>query len=202
LVARVAVFIDYQNVYMSARGAFFRGSSSHVDGQIHPLALGRLLADGPTPTRTCEAVRVYRGMPSNERDSKGYSAAQRQTAIWNGLPRVTACTRALNYREPLHPKEKGIDVLLAVDFVLGAIRNEFDVGIVCSADTDLVPALEAVVAMKGPQVCEVATWKPSDGSPVHLLGVKGHVIRKHALSRQAFGLVADTTDYTERRRRR
>ena len=202
MVDRVAVFIDYQNVYKSARNAFFPGSGNHVEGQIHPLALGRLLAGGPTdPTRQCVSVRIYRGLPSNERDPKGYSATQRQMAFWNTLPGVTACTRALNYRDPHNPKEKGIDVLLAVDLVLGAARNEYDVGIVCSHDTDLVPAMEAVVAMKGDKACETAIWKPSDGSPIHLLSVKGHVIRRHALVRRFYDLVRDDTDYTAKRKR-
>ncbi len=37
VTTRVAVFIDYQNVYMGARGAFFAaGTPDHTDGQIHP----------------------------------------------------------------------------------------------------------------------------------------------------------------------
>jgi hypothetical protein len=59
------------------------------------------------------------------------------------------CTRLLNYRDPSEPKEKGIDVLLAIDFVMMAMRREYDIGVLCSADTDLVPTLEAVVTLKG-----------------------------------------------------
>ena len=36
MATRVAVFIDYQNVYMGARHAFCQGTASHVDGQIRP----------------------------------------------------------------------------------------------------------------------------------------------------------------------
>jgi hypothetical protein len=201
LADRVAVFIDYQNIYMGARGAFFPGSSNHIEGQVHPLALGRLLVGPGDATRSLVAVKVYRGMPSNQKDPKGYSAALRQISMWNQMPTVTACTRALNYRDPAHPREKGIDVLLAVDFVLGASNGDFDIGIVCSADTDLVPALEAVVQMRGERACEVATWRPPTG-PVHLLGVTGAVIRKHALPRRAYDLVFDDTDYNKSRRRR
>ena len=50
---------------------------------------------------------------------------------------------------PAQPaQEKGIDVALAVDFVMMAARREFDVGVLFSSDTDLVPALEAVVALR------------------------------------------------------
>jgi hypothetical protein len=34
------------------------------------------------------------------------------------------------------PEEKGIDVALAVDFVMMAARDEYDVGILMSTDTD------------------------------------------------------------------
>ena len=47
-------------------------------------------------------------------------------------------------------QEKGIDVALAVDFVMMAVAEEYDVGVLMSTDTDLKPALEAVVALGGP----------------------------------------------------
>lgn len=71
-------------------------------------------------------------------------------AIWRQNRLVTVSTRPLNYRNPKEPKEKGIDVLIAIDLV--------DVGILCSADTDLVPALEAVVRLKGESARETAGW--------------------------------------------
>lgn len=41
---------------------------------------------------------------------------------------------------PAQPaQEKGIDVALAVDVVMMAARREFDVGVLFSSDTDLVP---------------------------------------------------------------
>jgi len=37
---RVAVFLDYQNVYMQARRCFGGGRAGRLDGQVDPLALG------------------------------------------------------------------------------------------------------------------------------------------------------------------
>jgi uncharacterized LabA/DUF88 family protein len=200
---RVAVFIDYQNVYMGARSAFCPGSPSHVDGQIDPLKVGGLLKPVGAPHRELVAVRIYRGMPSSEHDPKGYGAAYRQVSMWKKHPLITPCTRPLNYRNPRDPKEKGIDVLLAVDFVLMASRKQYDVGVIFSADTDLAPALEAVIDMKSEQACEVACWVPSpgNGSP-RAIGVKGHVLMRHGLGEARYRTVHDPTDYTMRRRRR
>lgn len=40
--------------------------------------------------------------------------------------------------------EKGVDVKLALDLVLGAVDDEFDVAILLSSDTDILPAVEQV----------------------------------------------------------
>jgi len=42
-------------------------------------------------------------------------------------------------------REKGIDVKLAVDLMAGAIDKKYDIAIVISSDTDLVPAIDWVV---------------------------------------------------------
>ena len=41
-------------------------------------------------------------------------------------------------------QEKGIDVALAIDFVRLAITDAYDVGVMMSTDTDLLPALRFV----------------------------------------------------------
>lgn len=42
------------------------------------------------------------------------------------------------------PREKGTDVRIAVDLVVGAIDNLYDSAILVSSDTDLIPALDYV----------------------------------------------------------
>lgn len=44
--------------------------------------------------------------------------------------------------------EKGVDVLMAVDLLIGAYENLYDTAIVISSDTDLIPALAKIRAMK------------------------------------------------------
>jgi uncharacterized LabA/DUF88 family protein len=74
---------------------------------------------------------------------------------------------------------------------LGAVRDEFDVAVLMSADTDLVPAVEAV--LQAGKRCEVAGWQPPGGYAT-ALRVRG--IWTHRLARHEFDLVADQTDYT------
>lgn len=44
--------------------------------------------------------------------------------------------------------EKGVDVGLAVDLLVGAYENNYDKALVISSDTDLVPAIRKVVMLK------------------------------------------------------
>jgi uncharacterized LabA/DUF88 family protein len=44
--------------------------------------------------------------------------------------------------------EKGVDVLIAVDLLVGAYEDKYDTAILVSSDTDLLPAIEKVRSMK------------------------------------------------------
>lgn len=197
---RVALFIDYQNVYMGAREAFFPEGAHHWCGQVRPGRLGVKLTGVGDDRRRLVAVRVYRGQPSQTRDTKAARAFGRQVNAWKQEVLTTPVTRPLNYRTN-PPREKGIDVQLAVDFVAGAIRDEYDVGIIFSGDTDLLPALELVAALKGDSAIEVAAWA-SDLGGSRRLRLDARRPWCHLLDLTDFNHVADDTDYTLRTRRR
>lgn len=129
VAARVVVFLDYQNVYMGARGAFHPFGAPSQAGQIDPGRLGELLASKGPPGigRELIQVRIYRGQPDSEKDPRGYAANNRQCERWRTLPKASVTTRTLRYpREWPREKEqeKGIDVQLAIDLVAGAVRHE------------------------------------------------------------------------------
>lgn len=59
--------------------------------------------------------------------------------------------------------EKGVDVLMAVDLLVGAYENLYDTAIIVSSDTDLIPALKKIRSM-GKKVEYVGfSHKPSYG---------------------------------------
>ena len=86
---------------------------------------------------------------------------------------------------------------LAVDFVMTIARSECEVAILFSSDTDLAPALEAVIALRPghPTACEVAAWAAPGGRP-RSLSVRAARIRRHLLTETDYRTVADPTDYT------
>ena len=143
---RIALFIDAQNAYRRARDRFFPNPQSNVDGQFDPVKLGQLIASrggpGGMPCSLSD-VRIYSGRPDPNRDKRSHAAHMRQSNRWraNG---ATVVTQGLRYppTSPTDPaQEKGIDVALAIDFVRLAITGAYDVGVMMSTDTDLLPAL-------------------------------------------------------------
>jgi len=45
-------------------------------------------------------------------------------------------------------REKGIDVKLATDLIVGAVDNQYDTALIVSSDTDLIPAIDWVRSRK------------------------------------------------------
>lgn len=195
---RVVVFVDHNNAYKDARRAFFEDYDPGVMGQYAPRLLGDLLiARGPAG-RTLEEVRLYTGRPDGSRDARTYAAHMRQSAAWAKQARVRQLYRALRYppNYPASPAvQKGVDVALAVDVVRLFVEKRFDVGIVVSTDTDLVPALEAVIEIHGSDALpiEVAAWR-SERSQKRLR-VAGKNVYCFELALADYGAVRDLTDY-------
>lgn len=201
----VLVLIDWQNTYMCAREAF-GAKDSYTDGQVDPMKLGKGLAGATDTTgqrRELRQIRVYRGKPDNAREPVAYGAWRRQTALWEnrGADKFKLCTRDLKYDEHSKPREKGIDVWLAIDLVRAACHHTADRVVVVSTDTDLVPALLLAIEERGPEFVEVAGWVGS-AEAASLLRVPGYRIAHRELFEGAYDKLADPTDYTSRHRQR
>ncbi len=199
---RVILFIDYQNAFRGARDLFYDGQSIPATaGQFDPLLLGQLLVERGLPGRELREVRIYRGLPSPTKDPTGYAASRSQIRHWQKDPRITVITRPLRYPKSTgretKPSEKGIDVQLAMDFATMAVRGQYEVGMLFSRDTDLLPPLEFVFSSDVDARCEVATWR---NGKVHYgrLTIGNQLPYCHWLSAEDFALIADPTDYRKR----
>jgi uncharacterized LabA/DUF88 family protein len=205
MATRVAVFIDYQNVYMRAREFYGLPGSDFTLGQIYPRRLGLLLTDrgrAKDADRQLEVVRVYRGEPSGNHSPQGQAACQRQVRYWSSQAAVEPITRPLRYyrtgqqdgrgSDIYEAREKGIDVLIAIDMVMGAVTNAYEVCVLFSADTDLVPAIEEV-RRNGKRI-EVASWRPRQAYGSCLKPSGGCWC--HWLTETDFAWLSDPTDYT------
>ncbi|MBI3429079.1 MAG: NYN domain-containing protein [Actinobacteria bacterium] len=208
MTKRVTVFIDYQNVYKRARGIFELEGPENIAGQISPIKVARLLVQRTGGDCALEQVRAYRGLPSNRIDPKGYGAVRRQTANWMKGGQTEVFLRPIHYPpgwpasspEEGKPREKGIDVELAVDFVKMAIAGDFDFGVIFSMDNDLKPALEYIGSAYPHIGLAVASWWPSDDIARHsrpsTISVPRISLKDIRLNLRDFESVRDDVDYS------
>jgi hypothetical protein len=113
------------------REAFCGYGAPHWEGQVHPLALGQLIAADSRFDRQLRQVCVYRGQLDANRDLEGYAANARQVVTWRQSPLVDVTMCTLRYPRGWpdshlageKPQEKGIDVVLAIDFVTMAVTD-------------------------------------------------------------------------------
>lgn len=166
MAPEVTVFVDYQNLHMSAHEMWCDFGTPPEDCLLSPLLVADELVKGRAPGGVLKEIRVYRGRPDPRKETRLAQATDRQAQAW-GMddPRLRMFRRPLSYPRDFgqpdcheRPREKGIDVSLAVDVVRLAIEKRYDVGIVCSRDTDLLPAIEAVMELHAAHI-EVATWE-------------------------------------------
>lgn len=192
------MFIDADNVYWDARRAFHRGSGPTSLGQTDPGKLARLVArrGPPDVVRELTEVRAYTGLPSQLHEPVSHAARARQLHRWRAAG-VTVADRPLRYPNDWprsKAEQKGVDVALAVDVVSGAARRRFDVAVIASTDTDLVPALEAVIDLRrawGSPSVEVIAWAPLNKR----LRVAAANIWCHWLTPADYLAVRDPTNY-------
>lgn len=145
-------------------------------------------------------VRIYRGMPDGRRDSKGYTAARRQIAAWEESALVKVMSQPLRYPRdyPNSPaQEKGVDVRMAVDFAMMAVRDEYDIGVLMSNDSDFRPVLEEVDGL-GSKTVEVAAWRPLTAQP-RRLWIGRNRPWCNWIDHAAYSSIQDETDYAPSR---
>lgn len=167
------MLVDYQNIHLIARDLFAPPGAQARDTLVDPLAFGEKVLEVRSERQRLpeqknvrlEAVKVYRGVPSNHHEPRLYSVNQRQASTWSRDRRVEMITRTLRY--PLgwgeswcqeRPREKGIDVLVALDLVDLAQQGTYDVVILASHDTDMEPAIERAL-YRGRSRVETAGWQ-------------------------------------------
>ena len=197
----VAVFIDWQNAYKSARTAFGLQAEPNERGNFSPHSLGRIIAsaNGRGADGELCRVEVHRGLPSNARDPVGYAACRRQSQAWMKenpeiiIPRL----RPLRYPDgwpDVREGENGIDVQLALGIVEALLLDKCHVAVLISNDSDLKPVIETVTRLRGAACIETAAWdSPHGGSP--RLRVSGAGVFHHKLDEEIFGRVEQTVNY-------
>lgn len=200
---KVAVFIDWQNVYKTAREAFGMEDMPSEHGNFSPFKLARLLALGNGRAKTGElvCVEIHRGLPSQKHDPTGYAANRRQAAAWRKesslvVPKMRSLRYPFNFPAE-QPVEKGVDVALAVGAIEATLRKRCDVAIIFSHDTDLLPVPETIARLAGASHVETASWA-SDWFRGRLRPKSTSPIVHHPITEKVFEVVEDPTNYAHK----
>ncbi len=64
-------------------------------------------------------------------------------------------------------REKGIDVKLATDLIVGAVDNQYDTAILISSDSDLLPAIDWIRHRKKKKVEYIGFSIPDENDPIN-----------------------------------
>lgn len=133
----VAIYIDGNNFYKYLKDkeiAFPKGVKFDYGGFIKFLTRGRKLA----------SKRYYVGIARN------FDGSEKSTRIVKGqqkfLSKIENEGFVIKRGRVIYDKgkirEKGTDVKIAIDLIVGAIENKYDTAILVSSDTDLIPAIK------------------------------------------------------------
>lgn len=188
---RAAVIIDYQNVHLTGHGKFdsTRYGPKH-DALVDPLRFANQLLQVRNSRQrsghdraVLRYVDVFRGEPSPDHEPKAHARNQAQKAQWERDKRVAVTLRPLKYRyqrdasgravrDPATgikvpsgpPQEKGVDVLCALALVRRALSSDVDLVILASHDSDLVPAIDEVLALGTAKVETFSWYAPGEPS--------------------------------------
>lgn len=164
----IAIVMDYENVHTRGRKQF-APAFDRESVPLHPALLAgqvaqvrRLAIDKSryapssawlraTSTDAVTSIIVHRGVPNESRNKRGHRIGWRQRHEWELSTSVAVHLRPLQYvQERPHwsadmqwvPREKGVDVAVAMTLTELLIKGEHRVVILMSQDSDIAPALD------------------------------------------------------------
>lgn len=139
---RVAILIDGPNLYKSVEALFGKGR-----GQINILKLVDLLRQG----RSLVYCSYWTASLDQHHDPQKYAAQQRFFRYLEQVPEIVVGLGHMRRYGGIW-KEKGVDVGLAIDLLMYAGSDQYDVGILVSGDGDLAKAVWVAVQVFNKEV--------------------------------------------------
>ncbi len=139
---RVAMYIDGGNTYRKLKDLGIPEEGKRFDFNAFAI---HLLGD-----RELVSKRYYVGQVRNTDHSEKSEELVRKQQIFLDTLRNTGFDIKLGkiMYDAGRIREKGVDVKLAIDLVIGASEDLYDIALLISSDTDLIPALKYSVNEK------------------------------------------------------
>lgn len=150
---RVHTFIDGQNLYHAAQRQF-----GYAQANYDPLKLSRAVTS-LFPNRTLVQVHFYTGVHRADINASLHNFWSNKLQAMRRAG-VSVSSRYLKYSDQEFadaagarsvvrvPREKGIDLRIGLDLVRLARKNEYDLAIIFSQDTDLREAVREIFELR------------------------------------------------------
>ena len=135
---KIAIYIDGSNTYKRLKNLGIPKKSTRFD---YSIFIKHLVGD-----RTLVSKRYYVGIVRNiDQSEKAEKMVRSQQKFLNSLKNEGFDIKPgkIMYDDG-NIREKGVDVKLAVDLMIGAVDNLYDTAIIISSDTDLIPAIKYI----------------------------------------------------------
>ena len=137
----VAIFIDGGNFYRKLKATKLLVKGKRFDYN--------LFADFLIQKRKLHKKSYYIGIVRDyDKSEKSEKMVKSQQKFLSGLENAgyTIKRGKIVYDAPI--REKGVDVQIAIDLVIECAENNYDIAIVVSSDTDLIPAIKYIAVKK------------------------------------------------------
>lgn len=143
---KVAIYIDGGNTYQRLKESEMPEREMRFD---YSSFVEHLVGE-----RSLVSKRYYIGIVKNFNNTeKGEKMVKGQQKFLAGLESENFdIKRGRIMYDNNSIREKGVDIKLSVDLVVGAVDDLFDTAIVISSDTDLIPAIKYVIKAKAKKV--------------------------------------------------
>jgi len=134
---RVFIVFDGSNFYYKLKSLGFK----HLLGFDYQRFIG-WLARGKRVSSSCFYTGQVREEPGNEKSKQLKKDQDKLLARLRNTKLIVKTGYILKSDGEYH--EKGVDVQIAIDICMKAVRNEYDRLILVSSDTDLIPAIKEI----------------------------------------------------------
>lgn len=136
-IEKVAIYIDGSNLYYKLKDLKIENTT-----EFNYRGLSEFLARG----RQIISIRYYVGAVKVKNNStKASIMRQEQQRLFSNLENQNIWIKRgylMENNGKFH--EKGVDVKIATDMLIGAYENYYDTAIIISSDTDLIPAIKHI----------------------------------------------------------
>lgn len=140
----VVFYLDYENLRLS-----FRSEFSVESGHFSPSRLANLVISRRRRPSYLAEVRIYRTLSDPVRNSRRARDDVHRARRWLRTPKTVFVGRPLRYRDGEKPREKGIDISLTIDAIIGVHDVAKSTAILGSRDSDFEPLIETLYARPG-----------------------------------------------------